>query len=444
MSNASAIAVAPPVRRVGTSLSSTGRIVIVMLLVLVFEGAIRKWLVPSATGPLILLRDLLALYVIFNAVKKGSMRRSHRLSMGLLLWSCCVIGWGLLQLTLGESNAKVFLIGLRFWLLYFWFAVAAASLMTERDYIVAVRVLLISLVVTTPLVVLQHYSPPTSILNLTPDTDPEDIFIVIQGVVRTTGTFTFTAGYVFFLSMCAPFVLGAIEARKRALRHLVYALMLFGCLAASAMVSGARTAVIFTGAMLAVYFLGNLIFAPGKKKGRAIISIVIVALAVAGMVYVFSDAVTATQERFADASQSEDFGDRLMMTFFGEPWVSERADIVGAGLGLGSNLAQFVQVGERTVFTLAESEPGRTLLEGGLVGWLFIILKFATVAVGMITGLALAIRTRTVFPILLWSAVSVALVTWPVIGQITANGLFGLLLLFGLLSVRYPRLQIFG
>lgn len=415
-----------------------------MLLILIFEGAIRKWVVPSATGPLILLRDLLALYVIFNAIKQGGMRRSRRLSTGLLLWSCCVIGWGLLQLTLGESNFKVLLIGLRFWLLYFWFAIAAASLMTERDYIFVVRILLISLVVTTPLVVLQHYAPPTSILNLTPDTDPDDVFIVVKGVVRTTGTFTFTAGYVFFLCVCAPFVLGSIEARKRALRHLIYALFAFGCLAASSMVSGARTAVIFTGAMLAVYFLGNLVFAPAKKKGRAILSIVIVALAVAGMVYVFSDAVTATQERFADASQSEDFTARLMMTFFGEPWVSERADIVGAGLGLGSNLAQFVQVGERTVFTLAESEPGRTLLEGGLIGWLFIILKFATVALGMITGFALSVRTRTVFPILLWSAISVALVTWPVIGQITANGLFGLLLLFGLLAVKYPRLQLFG
>jgi len=436
--------IARPARQVRTGMSTTGRIVLLILLLVVFEGAVRKWFVPSLAGPLIVLRDLLALYVIFQAFNQGSFRQMHRVSLGMLLWSMCVVGWGLLQLTLGQSNFTVFLIGLRFWLLYLWFAVAAATLVTERDYYVSIRTLLACMILMTPLVILQRYAPPTSVLNLTPDTAPEDIFMVVQGVVRTTGTFTFTAGFTFFLAMCAPFVLGLIEARKRTIRQFLYALIALGCMAAGSLVSGARSTVLFSAAIVALYLLGNIIFAPARRKGRAILTVLIVVAAVAGMLYVFSDAVSVTQERFASASQSENLGDRILATFIGEPWVADAAGVLGSGIGVGSNLGQYAVVGSRTVFGLGETESGRTLLEGGLLGYLFMLLKVATVVLGMIAGLRLALRTRTVFPLLIWISVSIALVTWPVIGQITANGMFGLFFLFALLSTRYPRMQLNG
>jgi len=436
--------IARPARQVRGAMSAVGRIVLIVLLLVVFEGAVRKWFAPSLAGPLIILRDLLALYVIFQAFMQGSLRRMHRVSIGMLIWSLCVVGWGLFQLTLGQSSFTVFVIGLRFWLLYLWFAVAAATLLTERDYFVCIRALLASMILMTPLVIAQRYAPPTSVLNLTPDTAPEDVFIVVQGIVRTTGTFTFTAGFTFFLAMCSPYVLGLVEARKRNIRQFLYALIAFGCLAAGSLVSGARSTVIFTAAIVLLYLLGNIVFAPARRKGRAIVTVLIVIAAAAGMIYVFSDAVSTTQERFASASQSEDLGDRILATFVGEPWVSDAAGVLGAGIGAGSNLGQYAVVGSRTVFTLAETESGRTLLEGGLLGYLFMLLKIATVVAGMIAGLRLAMLTRTVFPLLIWISVSIALVTWPVIGQITANGMFGLFFLFALLSTRYPRMQLNG
>jgi len=446
MTNAAATAIAAPpsAGQVRSGLSGVGRIVLVVLLLVIFEGAIRKWIAPGLTAPLILLRDLLALYVVFHALTRGGLRRSRRLSIGMLAWSCCVIGWGLLQLTLGESNFKTYVIGLRFWLLYLWFAVAAASVMSERDYLVAIRTLLITLLLMTPLAIVQHYAPPTSVLNHTPDTAPEDVFTVARGIVRTTGTFTFTAGFVFYLAMCAPFVLGLIESRKRSLRHLLYAMIAFGCMAASSLVSGSRGAVMVSAATLALYLVGNLVFAPMRKKGRAIVAALVVVLAAGATLYVLGDAVTATQERFSAASQSEDLGARILAVFLGEPWASQTAGVLGAGIGAGSNVAQFAESGSRDAFALAETETGRSLLEGGLLGWLFLILKFATVLTGSVIGLVLAVRTRSVFPVLIWTSVSIALLTWPVIGQITANGMFGLFFLLALLSVRYPRLQLFG
>ena len=112
-------------------------------------------------------------------------------------------------------------------------------------------------------------------------------------------------------------------------------------------------------------------------------------------------------------------------------------------IGIGSNLAQYVQFNARTVFVYGETEAARTLLEGGLLGVLFVLLKFAVIVGGLARALLLSLKTQAVFPSLVWTAIALALVSWPAIGQLSANGLLGILLALGLLSQRYPRLRLF-
>lgn len=427
-----------------TRVSTTGRLFISVMLIVILEGAVRKWVADSSTLPLILLRDLLAAYVVVRALTHGHFRRQPQLVALMLVWSACVFGWGLLQMTLGESSFSIFVIGLRFWLLYFWFGLAAAAGMSERDYIAAVRVLLGTLVLMAPLAVLQHLSPPGALVNRSLDADEERIFVVIAGVVRTTGTFSFTSGFTIFVSACAPFALGAFEARKRRSLHRMLALMVFGGLIVCALVSGARASIIYTGGMLMMFLLGNLLFAPMRRKGFALLAALLAVATVAALAYIFKGAVDATQQRFEIAAQSEDLFARVVSIFLGEVGVLDRVNWLGAGIGIGSNLAQYVQFSSRTVFLYAESEAGRTLIEGGLVGALFVLLKLVVVVAGLLAGLRRSLQTRAAFPTLVWVAVSLALITWPVIGQLTANGFFGVLLALGLLSLRYPTLRLFG
>ena len=443
MSGTAALA-RPTSSTAGVRVSTTGRLFISVMLILIFEGAIRKWISGSSTLPLILLRDLLAGYVVVRALSHGHFRHQRAVLQVLMLWSACVLGWGLLQLTLGESNFPVLLIGLRFWLLYVWFAVAAAAGMSERDYIAALRALLISLVVMAPLVVLQRYSPPGAFVNKSLEGEEEDIFVVIAGVVRTTGTFSFTSGYTIFLNTCAPFALGAFEARKRTTWHRVLAMAVLAALVICTLVSGARASFVYAGMMLGLFLLGNLLFAPMRRKGIALVAAVLALLLVAMLASLFQGAVDAIQERFQVAAQSEDFFSRTLSIFLGEPGTLERASWLGAGLGIGSNLAQYVQTGGRVVFVYAETEAGRTLIEGGVLGVLFILLKLGTIALGMTVALKRAIKTRAVFPLLVWVALALAMLTWPAIGQLTANGMLAVLLALGLLSLRYPQLRLFG
>jgi hypothetical protein len=42
-----------------------------------------------------------------------------------------------------------------------------------------------------------------------------------------------------------------------------------------------------------------------------------------------------------------------------------------------------------------------------------------------------------------WLTTALAVVSWPALGQLTANALLGLMLAYALLVFRYPRLEIF-
>ena len=410
--------------------------------IVVFEGAVRKWGTAASTIPLILLRDLLAMALVFYAWKSGSLGRYGKVTAVMTAWTCLVIAWGLFQVVAGATSPLLFAIGMRFWLLYTWFAVAAAATLTQTDYRAAVRLAIFSLLVMAPLAVLQHYSSTGATINRQLDGDEESVFTVVTGVVRTTGTFSFTSGYANFVTMLSPLVFGLLIAQKRSRMHWVIALAAFGAFMVASVISGSRTAVLSAGMMLAVYLLGKLLFAKNRDKPTALAAVLLMLALSAAMVFVLSDAVSVTQQRFEEAAGGENFWLRLLSIIVGEPTVFAAVDWLGTGLGAGSNLASSLRPGA-TNFSLAESEPGRILLEGGLVGIAFIVLKLAVVFFGLIKSYALSRKTHSPFPVLVWLTLTLGLMTWSAIGQLTANGMLGLLMGFFLLMFRHPSGDFF-
>ena len=418
-------------------LTRMGRLAIGVMLVVVLEGAVRKWLSSSATLPLILLRDALAAYGIFYAVSRGACRRQGSISTVLLLWTACVVGWGLLQLMLGESNWGTYLIGLRFWLLYIWFGFAVACAMSEHDYKCASRVAVGLLLLMVPLVALQYASPPGAFINRQVDGDEADIFMLVAGIVRPAATFSFTAGYVTFLAFVAPLVLNLVHLKKRNLRQLLFTLLVFMAFVAGSLMSGSRSAIISSAAMLALYVVSTIVFTRGAKRARTLFVALVSVLLLGLVVFALRDVVSATQQRFEAAADAEDFVARVLGMFIGEENIYARFNWLGYGIGKGSNLASFFAQGQRT-FVLAETETGRTLLEGGLLGYAFVALKVCLGSAALLKGFSIARRRAEILPILMWVSILFAALTWSATGQLTINAMFGLLLAFGLLSLKFP------
>jgi hypothetical protein len=424
------------------TVSRAGYAFMLVLLTIVFEGAVRKWLTAGATAPLLLLRDVTAVCLVLYAWRGGFLQRHPKITTVMVAWTCCVIIWSLLQVMLGQNSPIVLAIGLRFWLLYTWFAVAAAATMNEADYRVSIRLVALIMIVLAPLAVMQHYSAQGSTINRQVDGDEESVFVVVEGVVRTTGTFSFTSGYAAFILLAAPLILGFLGAFKHKRMQWVFALTVFAALLMGTVVSGSRTAVLSAGGLLAVYIGGRIMFARGRDKAKALIAAFMAAGLLGAFVYFFSDAVSVTQERFETAAGSENLFDRILIVFFGEPTVMSDFTWLGGGLGAGSNVATSLRAGAEN-FGLSESEAGRILLEGGLLGFAYIALKLVVVAVALLYCWRLSRRTHSAFPILMGVTLLLGVFTWPTIGQLSANGMLGLLLTFFLLMCKYPTAELF-
>lgn len=441
MLSRSAVHVVPPVRsRTRPHARTTfGNVFLMVFLVAVFEGAARKWVSGSLSLPLVLLRDLLALYGIYYAMRHGGFTPARQAVRLLLLWSGMVLAWGLLQTIVADASLAIMLVGLRFWLLYVWFGVAAAQLLEPEDVAAISKTTLVLMVVMAPLAVLQHYLPPGSFLNRQVDGDEDKVFMLVGDIVRTTGTFSFTLGYTTFLAIATPIALRyVIDGSGK--RHGLYALAVLGALLVSTLVSGSRATVLLLPAMFAAAALCMLMFGRGAVKRRVLYWGGIAVLVGAVGVTVFSDSVQATIQRFHEAAEYEDFGDRMGTIFLGESEAYDNQSLLGAGIGRGSNLASYLERGEIT-FMLSETETGRTIEEAGLLGYVFVALKLLVCMIGIWRAIGVARRTGRCFAILLWLVGTLCLMSWSLIGQLTSNVLGFLFIGFTMAVTRLERLR---
>lgn len=422
-------------------LSYNGKIFIAVLIVAILEGALRKWLSSSLTLPLVLIRDLLALYLIMNSIRHGSLKGKSQSLKVLFYCSFVLVLWGLLQLVLGENNFPIFVFGVRFWLLYLWFGYFSSVTLSEYDYQRVAYFLIVALIAMTPLVVLQHFSPPASFINTQVDSEEGNVFLVIAGVVRTTGTFSFTLGYTIFLALVTPFVLSLMAAAKKTTKHkLIFALSV-SALIICTLVSGSRSAIIYLLGMFAVYSLVAVVFFRSSQKVYVLFAVIAAVLAGLFISTVFEGALSATQERFNEASLQENLIDRVLTIFLGESVALERFSWLGYGIGFGSNLAAFFQSGER-MFMLTETETGRIIMEGGLLGFAYIFLKIAMIFYLARKAFHAAKKNKSICCVLMVVAFSLALLIWSAIGQLTANVFLGIMFGLTLLSIKYPKASL--
>ena len=421
-------------------LSRLAKLFITILLVVIFEGALRKWVSSGLTNPLVLLRDSLALYGIYFALKNGFIRTTQFASKILIVWTYVFLIWGLMQLLINQSSPFIFIIGVRFWLLYLWFAYAAAVSFTAYDFNYIGKTIILILLIMTPLAVVQSFLPPGAFLNQQVDGDESTVFRVTADIVRTTGTFSFTYGYAIFLALATPFVLSLLLPGTKLWNHKWTPMATLLALAIATIVSGSRGSIIFFALMFSIYIIISLLYAKRSKKGATLVMVVFIFGLVALVPNIFNRSTLATQERFASAAASENIYDRVQTMILGEPDIYNELPLIGHGIGFGTNFAGVVATGQRT-FLLAETETARTILEGGLLGFIFICLKIFVIVVGTFKSWVIARATRNILPLLLWFTTSVALLSWSIIGQLTANALGYLLLGLAVTSLRLFRIR---
>lgn len=351
-------------------------------LLLIFEGAIRKWMFPGF-APLLLIRDPLALWIII----KARMQSVFSLNTFVFYMALLTILGIYTAIFFGHGNILVALYGARITLLHFPLIFIIGSIFNRADVVKMGKVLLFISVPMVLLTIVQFHSPQSAWVNhgVSGDIDSSAGFTGALGFFRPPGTFSFTNGNALFFSLVAAFVFYFWFHTKEINRLLLFAAT--AALLAAIPYSISRT--LFFEVCLSTAFA---VFAVFRKPGYA----GKILFAVAGIAVLFTilhftgilqTAIAAFTERFTTANENEGglkgvLGSRYLSTMFDAVTDSNQLPFFGYGLGMGTSVGGMLLMG-KTGLLLAEDEWTRIIKELGLVMGAAVILVRVTLFIKM-------------------------------------------------------------
>lgn len=381
-------------------------------LLLIFEGAIRRYIPPLAT-PFLLIRDPLALWLLFQTWKRGLFPGD--------VYSALMISIGIIglftALTVGHGNFFVALFGLRIFLIQFPLIFVIGNTFDRDDVIKIGKVTLWIAIGMVFLLAVQFYSPQSAWINQTVGNSGESGRLTgANGFYRPPGTFSFTTGVTLFYSLVTPYIiyfwLQTKEVNKKVLLAATFALLASIPLSIS---RGLLFQVILSIAFTFIALLRKPLLL--RRMMIAIIGLGIV-LALLSQVELFQIAVSTFSTRIDNANGSEGglegtFSDRYLGGLLGALSGSSNIPFWGYGMGMGTNVGSQLLTGQRA-FLIAEGEWGRVIGEmGPLLGLMIVFLRVAlTFQIGLASYKRLKIGNLMPWMLLSYGVLIVSQVGW--------------------------------
>jgi hypothetical protein len=392
------------------------RLVYAYFVLLIFEGALRKWALPSLEGPLLIIRDPLVACIYGLALRRGIWPWDR--------WMLAVIALTILSLLASLAVGCPLMITLFGERTDYWqipLILLLPEIFTREDVKRIGRWMLLLLPGMAVLALFQFRAGPGHWLNATTgggaNNQAQQLYAA-AGRVRPSGTFSFVTGMVSFLALGSAFIFQGflIGAGRRLLWPATVALVL------ALGISGSRSAILYV-AIVAVAAGVASIHDPARLRRTA--APLAAALLAYGMLHFFSDfraGLNVERTRFDSAGGLQE---GILYRWLGDmrlAWESEwSSPLLGRGLGIGTNVGAGLATGSRQ-FLLAEGEWARVIEESGpVLGLAFITLRVA-IAIRLLRYALRALRARDdVLPLLLLAAGSMDLVLgqW---GQSTVSG----------------------
>lgn len=363
---------------VGIRLLKTG--IWLYFLLLIFEGALRKWVLPGLADPLLLVRDPIAILLIIKALEAKIWKPGMYV---LLMWGVTVLALAL-TLLVGHGNLMVAIYGMRINLLHFPLIFLIGTIFNRQDVIkMGVLILWINILMTL-LVAVQFFSPQTAFVNMGVGGQMGGSnFSGAGGFYRVPGTFSFTNGLSLFYGFAASFILFFWTAKKQESCNRILLIASTIALAAAIPLSISRT-VLFE-VTLSLLFLA-LLSGQHPKFLKSIAFLLIAGLGIFALLNNLSFFQTASDAfftRFENASNIEGgLEGTIIDRFLGGLYSSitnPDASFYGYGLGMGTNAGAQLMMGKRA-FLISEGEWGRLIGEMGFIlGMLAVIIRLGLV-----------------------------------------------------------------
>lgn len=355
-------------------------------ILLIIEGGLRKWVLPGLATPLLIVRDPLAVWMIYKAIQKGVWRPGLYV---LVMWLVTILSLAF-TFIFGHGNLMVAFYGFRITFLLFPVIFIIGAVFNKKDVLRVGKVMLWISILMTILVAFQFYSPQSAWVNRGVGGDIAGSgFSGAAGFLRVPGTFSFTNGLSLFYGLAAAFIFYFwVDNEMKLVSRTLLICASFALLAAIPL-SISRT-VVFEIALSVVFMIAVSWKNPRVLKNiLGFASIGLLLFVIIGNFSFFDTASEALTERFTTANSTEGgmvegvFIDRFLGGML-SAITNESFEFWGGGLGMGTSVGAEVLAGGRGVYLIAEDEWARIIGEMGLILGLIVIVVRVVLAMDLL------------------------------------------------------------
>jgi len=218
---------------------------------LVFEGALRKWAFPWAQAQLYLIKDAMLLAVYLGFILDSRINQPAPKGVGLIKIVLVVnFVWGCIEvLNPNSPSILVGLVGLKTYFLYAPVAFILPYAIKSREHLfVLIRRYLIMAIPVAVLGFVQIMAGPGSSLNTYVSYSEDEVALGVRfgremDLVRTSGTFSYISGYAAFLSFVAFLAIGYNMAQGWRIKNNITPLLALILVVGAMFTTGSRTPV---------------------------------------------------------------------------------------------------------------------------------------------------------------------------------------------------------
>ncbi|WP_269241701.1 hypothetical protein [Flavobacterium limnophilum] len=354
------------------------------ILLLVFEGAFRKWFLPSLSDIFLVIRDPIVVYFVVLGLRNRWIKSSYAIAMMMI----SIITF-FLTLLLGHQNIFLAIYGCRITMFYFPFMFVVGKILNYEDIVKIGKFFLQISFLMTIIIIIQYFSPQNSWINVGIGGTEGSGFSGVGEYFRPSGTFSFITGMMGFNAIVLPFIFYfLLTNRQNSPLNTPIWIIYFAtfCYIISIFICLSRTIIFQTICILFFVYISTFLSKTNISKmitSTALISILILILF---QFQFFQIAFSNMFLRFGFASDSEGsvvsgtIGERYLGSFIRaftgvQNFKGGEIPFWGFGQGYGTNVAA-VLISNKMGFLVSEEEWSRVVAESGyLFGWGILFIR---------------------------------------------------------------------
>ena len=348
------------------------KLIWVYFLLLLFEGALRKWFLPGLSQGLLIIRDPLVIWIYFLSYSQGFFPLNNKYLQRCFQWVILAVIFSFL---INQTHPLTIAYGARTNLLHFPLLFIIGRILNWNDVMLFGRAFLLLAAPMTWVVAQQFQADAEDIINTAAGGTGSQLE-TSGGKVRASGTFTFVSGIVFYYCFTVSFIIYGFLIKGSFPKWMLY---LGTSSTLLAMVTAGSRAVIAESLQVVACFAFLAYFKP-SEFGRITASVFgfsTLALILYSQVDLFQEGLAFLSLRFEEAANVEGtpveaYFNRYYQIITAPYHYSFFIDLFGNGLGTGTRAGSMLGGS----FGFSENSWARAITENGvIIGSLFLLWR---------------------------------------------------------------------